>query len=1038
MQMSRNLASWLGVMILSVFCVTHLQASPVIIDDFNDAGGWELILADGVQGELTEENGTLRLDYDFTAGVGYCVLRKVFNHTLDSNYRFGLRYRGDGPRNTLEFKLLDSSMENVWWSVKRDFVFPREWETRSLRRRHFSFAWGPSGGDVLDEFGAIEIAVTASSGGRGCVWFDRLSYEALPKIEPTPSEPIATAQLDGSLGRLPASGALEWNAIDDNQLELRFDQLVEFSAIRMHWDTVQGDPVYQITTSVDGQAYVELPVERIGCDGLRQVFTPDREARVVRVQLWSGSAQLNCIEFVPVEAFADANAYFQRLADDARDGAYPQYFDALSPWTVVGLPDQPHEALMSATGAVEPMKAGYSLEPFILIDDDVKTWADANRTQRLEEGALPIPSVRWSLDDLELEITSLVTDRGGTELLLVRYQVHNVNIESQSLGLVLATRPLQVLPAAQFLNTVGGAAYADRVVAEPTGISINSIGFMTPVEPADGVITHAASRGLLVDSLGQSSAWYSEIAESIGQFPSGALRWDMTLRPGESRTIDVALAMGGEEPIKVDEHGFDRSLEHERLRWTELLHRFELLVPQSVHELRDTIRANLAYILINADGARIRPGSRSYDRSWIRDGAMTSAALIALGNQQEARAFIDWYSGYQFSNGKVPCVVDSRGPDPVDENDAPGEYLFAIRNSIEAGGEYDESFARAIYPSVLRTVEYIEWMRDQRLTPVYTESDDDLMRARAGLMPESISHEGYSAKPMHSYWDDFWVYRGLRDAEQIAERLGEHEDSEAIERLADQFGISISESIGLATKAHGIDYVPGCVELGDFDATSTSIAFYPTGAAGLIDSELLMSTFERAWESTRARMGGDDLWDGMTPYEVRTIGTFVRLGWIERAHEYMDWLLTLQAPRGWHQWGEIAYREDEPCRFVGDMPHTWVGSGAILSILSMFSYEKGDTLVLGAGIPRDWIESGETLGVRGLVTRYGVLSYLIEHTETGMRLRIEPGCVPSGGFRVRVDQFGSGKLSISGELVDPDQDGFVHLRSDDLELVWHR
>ena len=38
------------------------------------------------------------------------------------------------------------------------------------------------------------------------------------------------------------------------------------------------------------------------------------------------------------------------------------------------------------------------------------------------------------------------------------------------------------------------------------------------------------------------------------------------------------------------------------------------------------------------------------------------------------------------------------------------------------------------------------------------------MLFRSGLVTESISHEGYSAKPVHSYWDDFWALRGLDDA----------------------------------------------------------------------------------------------------------------------------------------------------------------------------------------------------------------------------------------------------------------------------------
>ena len=32
-----------------------------------------------------------------------------------------------------------------------------------------------------------------------------------------------------------------------------------------------------------------------------------------------------------------------------------------------------------------------------------------------------------------------------------------------------------------------------------------------------------------------------------------------------------------------------------------------------------------------------------------------------------------------------------------------------------------------------------------------------------GLLPVSVSHEGYLAQPVHSYWDDAWAVRGLRD-----------------------------------------------------------------------------------------------------------------------------------------------------------------------------------------------------------------------------------------------------------------------------------
>ncbi|MBO6739432.1 MAG: hypothetical protein JJ916_06200 [Phycisphaerales bacterium] len=990
---------WLVAAILTALITANASAQPRAIDSFDRLEDWELILADGVRGQLTQGDGTIRLDYDFSAGAGYIVLRKRVQMQIDPNYRFGLRYRGKGPTNTLEFKLIDPSLENVWWSVERNIRFPDDWETQSIRRRHVTFAWGPSGGAPIDTLGAIEIAVTATSGGTGQVWFDELTYEPLPEVEPQPTEPTLIDQ-HGTKTRVTPNGHAQWHAAPGDSAHLEFASPVEFSAVRVRWAKGSAGR-FRIQTSPDATHFTPIAEERVIDTGTQTIFLPESEAKQVRIDVLDHTATLEHIEFSPVEQYPDANAFIHDLAQAAPQGAYPNYYNQLTPWTVIGLPDHDAEALMSETGRLEPRKTGYALEPFILQDSNLLNWADASITQSLMDGALPIPTVHWSLDTLRLDITAVASDLAGPDQLHARYRITNTSKQTQSLALMLAARPFQVLPAAQFLNTVGGAAHAQSLELDRRAIRVDNHEFLRTLTQPDDHLTHAISRGTLTNTLAAESSWTTAPQTETGQFPSGAIRYNLMLQPGASREIDIIMSMT-DEPVTPTTTSFDQALAHETTRWEGLLNRFQLLIPESAQPLRDTIRANLAYILINADGPGIRPGSRSYERSWIRDGAMTSAALIALGNQKEARDFIQWYSTYQYADGKIPCVVDSRGPDPVDENDAPGQYLFAIRNSAEAAGHFDTSFARDMYPSILRTVDYVNRMRSSRLTPQYTQATDPITRACAGLMPESISHEGYSEKPMHSYWDDFWVYRGLRDAEAIALRLNEHQDAAHIRQLADEFGYAITQSIERTTQAHAIPYVPGCVELGDFDATSTSIAFYPTGAAELIDPNLLEQTFERAWASTQARIDGSDLWDGMTPYEVRNVGTFVRLGWIDRAHEYMDWLMTLQAPAGWRQWGEIAYREDAPCRFVGDMPHTWVGSGAILSILSLFSYEQDDHLVLAAGIPTEWLDAPHPIGIRGLVTRHGTLSYTIQRTGNTTNLHIDPGCHPPAGYRLKL------------------------------------
>src|SRR6185436_8660020 len=112
--------------------------------------------------------------------------------------------------------------------------------------------------------------------------------------------------------------------------------------------------------------------------------------------------------------------------------------------------------------------------------------------------------------------------------------------------------------------------------------------------------------------------------------------------------------------------------------WREKLNRVELTVPSKYKALSDTVRSNLAYVLINRDGPAIQPGSRAYHRSWIRDGSLTSSALARLGHAEEAKAFVRWFAPYQYPDGKVPCCVDWRGADPVPENDSHGELIFAI------------------------------------------------------------------------------------------------------------------------------------------------------------------------------------------------------------------------------------------------------------------------------------------------------------------------------------------------------------------------
>jgi len=104
-------------------------------------------------------------------------------------------------------------------------------------------------------------------------------------------------------------------------------------------------------------------------------------------------------------------------------------------------------------------------------------------------------------------------------------------------------------------------------------------------------------------------------------------------------------------------------------------------------------------------------------------------------------------------------------------------------------------------------------------------------------------------------------------------------------------------------------------------------------------------------------------------------------------------LMTGRRPAEWNQWPEVAWRDDRTANFIGDLPHTWVGAEFIQAFLSLFAYENGgDQLVLAAGLPRAWVEAPGGVGIQGLHTAFGVLSYHLEPSHPGeTQVNIEAG-----------------------------------------------
>ena len=376
------------LLVLGFWSSAVAAETDAVVDDFSDASRWEVLTSDGVSLKCSVEREddadaahatTLRLDYNF-ASSGFAGIRHSLPLDLPPNFELAFSVRGDLPRNNLEFKLVDETGENVWWVNRRAFEFPHDWTRLASRRRHFQFAWGPSS-EPLRRASAIEIVVASAEGGHGTIWLDDLTFRPLPETKPytgTPTLTASSAADDDSAARIRARRP------DRHRMAIgrrrrgadAHDRLRPGSANLAAW-WCDWDPaafaselrsaVLRRRRDLDDRAKRRaqhrpdaIPVAA-GCRGPRGAARRCTSHRV------ADHVAIRELEILPLEITRDANAFAQEIARRAPRGHYPRAIGGEGTfWTIVGVPADEHEALVSEDGAVEVDKQAFSIEPFLV------------------------------------------------------------------------------------------------------------------------------------------------------------------------------------------------------------------------------------------------------------------------------------------------------------------------------------------------------------------------------------------------------------------------------------------------------------------------------------------------------------------------------------------------------------------------------------------------------------------------------------------------------------------------------------------------
>ncbi|MEG2803172.1 discoidin domain-containing protein [Stenotrophomonas sp.] len=740
-------------------------------------------------------------------------------------------------------------------------------------------------------------------------------------------------------------------------------------------------------------------------------------AKALRLRVAGDAPQVARLRLLGPKAVMTPMKQYQIAASGAHRALFPASLQMQQTyWTAVGVHAGRQKSIFDEYGNLEAFKGAPLVQPIWRDADGTAAGAADHPVQHaLRDGWKPMPSATWSpRPGLTLRSETFAIDIDGQPVTFLRHQLRNTGTEPVVGTLALVVRPMQMNPPWQN----GGLSPIREIAVEGRSVRVNGrrlLQSLSPVDAAGAAPFGPDGSTEITAAIADGTLPAAQHASDENGLAAAALRYRVQLAPGERQSVVVAFPLGTAAssadgalpeapPLDLADAPRDADATFDALAtraaddWQARLGQVGLRLPDP--SLVDMLRAQAAYMLINQTGPAMQPGPRNYNRSFIRDGMATSAVLLRMGEAKVARDYLAWYSTHGVhANGLVSPILNDDGSVNTGfgsdiEYDSQGQYVTLVADVARLDGGPES--VRAYLPKVKAALGFLQALRERTLVPGYMAGQPSPERF-AGILAPSISHEGYPS-PTHSYWDDYWGLKGWHDGAWLAESLGDHETAAWARAQYQLLYDALGKSIRATMAWKGIDFIPSSADLGDGDPTGVSIALDPTGAQGVLPADALRTTFARYLEDVRKRSQPDALY-AYTPYEIRNVLSYVHLDQPTAADELLQGLLHDRRPREWQVLAEVVHSRLRFPRYLGDMPHTWIGAEYGRTLFGMLMREDDDALSLLPGAPPSWV-AGDGLAIERLPTAYGTLR--MQARQQGNALHVELGDGLRNDTKVRV------------------------------------
>ncbi|MCX2894681.1 discoidin domain-containing protein [Stenotrophomonas lactitubi] len=732
------------------------------------------------------------------------------------------------------------------------------------------------------------------------------------------------------------------------------------------------------------------------------------DLQALRLTVEGDAPQVKRIRLLGPKAVMTPMKRYQIAASGAQRALFPASLHMQQTyWTAVGVHAGRQKSIFDEYGNIEAYKGAPLVQPIWRSADGRAAGAAENPVQHaLRDGWKPMPSATWSPQPgLELRSEAFAIERDGQPVTFVRHRLRNTGSTAIEGTLTLAVRPMQMNPPWQN----GGLSPIREVAVAGNAVRVNGrtlLQSLTAVDAAGAAPFGNEGDTEITSAIASGQLPAAQQASDAAGLAAAALSYRVRLAPGASDAVVVAFPLGtatadanGVLPQAPEldlaslprdgDKAFDALASRASADWQARLGQVGLRLPDP--SLVDMLRAQAAYMLINQTGPAMQPGPRNYNRSFIRDGMATSAVLLRMGEAKVARDYLAWYSEHGVhANGLVSPILNDDGSVNTGfgsdiEYDSQGQYVTLVADVARLDGGPES--VRTYLPKVKAALRFLQELRERTLVPGYM-ADQPAPERFAGILAPSISHEGYPS-PTHSYWDDYWGLKGWHDGAWLAESLGDPETAKWAREQYKALYDALHASIRATMAWKGIDFIPSSADLGDGDPTGVSIALDPTGAQSVLPADALRTTFARYLDDVRKRNQPGALY-AYTPYEIRNVLSYVHLGQPEAADELLQGLLHDRRPLEWQVLAEVVHSRLRFPRYLGDMPHTWIGAEYGRTLFGMLMREDDDALSLLPGTPPSWV-AGEGLAVDRLPTAYGTLQMQAHQRDGTLQVSLGKG-----------------------------------------------